>query len=395
MPQMVEGKSVSWSKNEASSLVYFWNCSSGGCSGGATGWELGLSAPQITVRYNANVYNADTGALIIDGSSLTVGTRLRFAAAPYSDSDIDWAATGYTNDSPNGHWINGAAAPAFACEAGDISAINANDGLNNRYTIYTPLSINPPNSSLDFTGTTTALTNQGGGVYRVDSSGAIQAQFVFAPTYGEFYYRYKMTFKNFAPMLLNVNQCYGNQTPMEVSTGFSFPSCFVGFCPPTYGHTDYRLDVPQMSVPFSFTVPSTNNNPNPPSLTGPTTGSTSTNYPFTTQASDMDGDQVRYGIDWDNNNTVDEWTAYVASNTAVNTNHQWATPGTYTLKALTQDSKSAVSGWSAPLTITIQTIVNGACGAANGFPTTNPPAIGLCFSKFFKYLRSESNDLID
>jgi hypothetical protein len=30
--------------------------------------------------------------------------------------------------------------------------------------------------------------------------------------------------------------------------------------------------------------------------------------------------------------------------------------------------------------MTIQNIVNGTCGAANAFPTTNPPTIGLCFS---------------
>jgi hypothetical protein len=121
-----------------------------------------------------------------------------------------------------------------------------------------------------------------------------------------------------------------------------------------------------------------NNPPTTPSLTGPTTGNTATPYPYVTQASDPDGNTVRYGIDWDNNKTIDEWTAYAASNTAVSTNHAWATPGSYTFEALAQDSNGASSGWSTPLTMTIATSVSGLCGLANGTPTTPPPTIGLC-----------------
>ncbi len=122
-----------------------------------------------------------------------------------------------------------------------------------------------------------------------------------------------------------------------------------------------------------------NRAPNAPSLSGPTNGNINTIYQYATQATDPDGDTVRYGLDWDNNGVVDQWTAsYVASGTSVNTGHQWISPGTYTIRALAQDAAGATSGWSSALTVTINTPTNGVCGLANGVPTLTPPAVGLC-----------------
>ncbi len=351
----VEGKGVSWNKTETNDLAYYWNCS-GACPFGANGWEPGLTAPSITVRYNADVFDAGSGAIIPDGSVLTQGTRLRFQPRVHSAVDVDWFGSGVTNDSPNGQWISGANAPTFACLPSDESGTGVFDGVGNRYNVYTPYSVNPPTNSLDFTGTTATLTDQGGGVYRIDSPGVIRTQFVFSPTYGKFYYRYKMTAKSFST--LNLNQCYGNQSAMEeITATMAPPFCIpvMGIvCPgPTYQHSNYQTNIPEQRIAFNFNVPGSNNPPAVPTLTGPTTGSPSTNYPYDTRASDPDGDTVRYGIDWDNNNTVDEWTGYVPSSTNVVTNHMWPFVGSNTFKALAQDSNGASSGWSIPLTMVI------------------------------------------
>ena len=354
------GKSVSWSKTEPKPLAYEWNCSDGsiGSCGGASGWELGLGNPSITVIYSADAYNVDTGASLMDGATIPLGTRIQFVPKTFNDTDISWFGTGYSSDSPNGHWISGAAAPAFGCFSGDQSASSSviTGGITTVNT-YSPLSVNPPGVNINTNGSTATLTPLGGNMYRVDSPGSINGNVVFDSTYGEFYYRYLATAKS-SIWLGKLNTCYGNQTPMDTFDGYEIlPICISimgSYCPvPGALHSDYQLSVPIQTVSFTFNTPSSNNPPATPSLTGPSVGSPSTNYPYDTQAADPDGDNIRYGIDWDNNNTVDEWTAYVPSNTALSTNHSWALAGSYTFKALAQDSNGASSGWSTPLTMTI------------------------------------------
>ena len=202
IPHLSEAKGQDggqWSKTEPNPLAYFWNCSSSaGCYRGATGWEKGLSAPQVTVDYYADIYDDTTNTIITDGTSVAVGSTLRFVPKPYNDADTNWFAYGFTQDSPNGHWISGAAAPTFGCNNGDISNTNITDDNGNVYNTYSPLSINPPVNSLDLTSSTASLINISPNVYKVNSAGTIVAKFIFASTNGEFYYRYKMTSKAYS-----------------------------------------------------------------------------------------------------------------------------------------------------------------------------------------------------
>lgn len=112
--QTIEAKSVSWSKTESSgTFLYKWNGGDdGNTNNGFSGWSVGLKSPSITVSYTADVYNNTTGAKLSDGASVPIGTVLRFTPKAYADSDISWFGTGYSNDSPNGHWIANAGAPA-------------------------------------------------------------------------------------------------------------------------------------------------------------------------------------------------------------------------------------------------------------------------------------------
>lgn len=99
-------------------------------------------------------------------------------------------------------------------------------------------------------------------------------------------------------------------------------------------------------VPDTVVVP--NVNPANLTVTGPTTGTTGQSYTFTLSATDPDGDTLRYGIDWNNDGTVDQWApgaGYVASGTSQSVGHAWSTPGTYTFQVLAQDSNGGNSGW--------------------------------------------------
>lgn len=105
---------------------------------------------------------------------------------------------------------------------------------------------------------------------------------------------------------------------------------------------------------------SQNQAPNDPSQpSGPTSGYTGTSYGYTTVTTDPDGDQVKYGWDWDGDYTVDEWTGYIASGQPYGVTHTWNSAGTYDVRVKAKDTNGAESGWSSSLTVDIQSSGGG------------------------------------
>ena len=103
-----EAKDVVWNDVENTTLIYFWD--NAGTSN-YSGWGKGLSNPNISVTYHAQIKNKDTGAIIADGASIPVGTHLTLTLLPHTSQDIYWFGTGYSTDSPYGDWIASAAPP--------------------------------------------------------------------------------------------------------------------------------------------------------------------------------------------------------------------------------------------------------------------------------------------
>ena len=88
------------------------------------------------------------------------------------------------------------------------------------------------------------------------------------------------------------------------------------------------------------------NPPNTPSTpSGPDSGMTSTQYSFSSSATDPDGDQVAVRFDWGDGDTS-AWSSFVNGGTAVSMSHAWSTSGNYSVKAQAKDVHSATSGWS-------------------------------------------------
>ena len=77
------------------------------------------------------------------------------------------------------------------------------------------------------------------------------------------------------------------------------------------------------------------NPPNAPSITGRTKGKTGSSYQYTFNATDPDGDNIRYIIDWGDNTS--NTTGYYPSGTDVKINHTWSNDGTYNITAKAQD----------------------------------------------------------
>ena len=95
------------------------------------------------------------------------------------------------------------------------------------------------------------------------------------------------------------------------------------------------------------------NNPNNPD--GPTILNIDETGIYSTNTSDLDGDEVQYRFDWDANGSHDysDWTDFVPSNTTISMDYSWSNGGSYVVKAQARDIYNEISGWSNGLSVYI------------------------------------------
>jgi hypothetical protein len=91
--------------------------------------------------------------------------------------------------------------------------------------------------------------------------------------------------------------------------------------------------------------------PNKPS--GPSTGEPRVEYIYSTSTTDPDGDMVRYGWEWTQDNYVDSWTEFYTSDVICNIKLGFDKIGTYYLRVIAEDEHGAHSDFSSALTIVI------------------------------------------
>jgi len=336
------------------------------------GYVTGLSNPNVTVGYDTSVTDV-AGNPISQGGTVTQGQVIKLIFKPFVDHNIAWFGTGYSMDSPYGHWQSGATAPArvsnkTTCNADDFVVTTTVYGWN--FDVYVPLQVNQPTISLTntsgLTGCTSALQGDGSTVYTctVGSTGSLAPTFNWSSTYGKFYYRY-YDYRNGTsggvtiPLLPG---CYGNNIPLADENILSGNTVEPG----------YSVAIPGTSLTYNLTSSLVSNNPpNLPTITGPTTGTPTTVYNYTITATDPDNDTVDYLVDWNNDGVADASlpaSGYVPSGTGQSGGHSWSSPGTYTFKARAQDSKGALSAW-ASYSVTIAAPV-AATGSLTASPTT-------------------------
>lgn len=125
------------------------------------------------------------------------------------------------------------------------------------------------------------------------------------------------------------------------------------------------------SLPLVINVIGANHAPNTPETpSGPSTGQVGIAYTFSTKTTDLDGDAIKYGWDWDGDGTVDEWSALMSSGSTDTRTHMWSTAGTYAIQVRAEDSKAGLSAFSTPKTIIITS------NSAPNKPSISGPAIG-------------------
>jgi len=96
-----------------------------------------------------------------------------------------------------------------------------------------------------------------------------------------------------------------------------------------------------------------NSPPSTPSKSsGPTLCSINKTCYYSTSATDLDGDRIMYGWDWNGDGTVDEWTNLKTFGTTIQA-HSWMEAGTYNVKVKAKDEYGEESAWSNSLTVNV------------------------------------------
>lgn len=356
-------------------LGHYWDFG-GAYTGMGTGFAPGLSNWNVTIQYNAQVKK---NGVALSGNYVAVGDNVTFEAIPFVDTDISWFGTGRSSDSPFGHWLNGATAPSATFAATDYVGrddwslnTGGDAGLSFVFDVYIPLSVHPPVVTYDHTGSTAGLSCDASGQNcSVTSPGTIQGHVNFGSTYGKFYYMY-------IPIISYWSGIYYNQVAMREGFG----DCYAHWweCSGGFAGSDYVLPVDTITITFNLTAVSNNNPPAVPTLSADAPSkNVSTDFTFTAQSTDPDGDTLRYGFDFTGVAVTPglyaPTIATLASGTPQSALYQWPLPGTYTVRVRAEDNRGGVSGWSTPVTVTVNALppnpiinsftINGSTGSVN------------------------------
>lgn len=331
---------VAGSFGVANATSVSWNITEGALhspdtSFGSRNASANVYNPVMSFEYRAYVKNADTGEIIIPGGTVAVGTRLEFSFDTHQSSDVSWVGSGGAYDSPYGEWRSGATAPTRQCHADDFvmsgwSNTNGGFGYGN-YSMYVNMAVHPPiKTVLGLSGLSCDTpASDGSVVCTANGSGTIPAEFSFDETYAKFY-----------PQIKSGTQCRVYNQPMSIShTTWQY----------AYGTS---LSIPEKTISYPIVIAGEEGSePNDPSVSAALGGQCIVGTPFsiTMSATDADGDSVRYGIDWDADDSIDQFapaSGYVSSGTSQTATRTYSEAGDKTIQVLAQDQHGYSSGWS-------------------------------------------------
>ena len=114
---------------------------------------------------------------------------------------------------------------------------------------------------------------------------------------------------------------------------------------------DDTVDFSLEMIATSYPSPDSPLKPDTPS--GETNGQIGQSYDYTTKAIDPNGDQIKYGWDWDGDLIPDEWTGWYDSDVTITTSHTWTQQGNYDIRVKARDTSGLESEWSDPLPVSM------------------------------------------
>ncbi|NTW14521.1 MAG: hypothetical protein HGA31_05855 [Candidatus Moranbacteria bacterium] len=303
-------------------------------------WPKALKNQNVSITYNARVIDAVSRRELCEGETVPVGSRVRFEAVPYKNTDISWFGTGMSYDTPFGYWKKDADPPNFECSTADeMTGIETQaGGLAGPTQIFIPFSVDFPNVSYRHEGTATLNCKNNNSECQVMSPGTIRSSVVFGNTFGQFYFRRIMHVASGYYKFLD-GLCTGNDDPLSERKIGNYGTYF----------KPYYVNVPEISIPFGLTAVTVSAPPTAPIVTGPDSNLVSQSSEFSVNSTDPDGDTLRYGFDWNNDGSVEQWMpadGFVASGVSQTASYSWIDPGTVSFKVLAEDSKGSRSPWT-------------------------------------------------
>lgn len=312
-----------------------------------------LRDPMVSVTYNVLVSEVDASGnelrILPSGSTVPMGTKVKYQFIPHEYTDIYWFGTGNTWDSPYGDWISGAGAPPRDDRCAPKNHYDTFKLSGKDFKLFAALSIDFPIKSVTVNNATCSTS----GINKdciLTATGTTEAVFNFEPTSGMFYPGF---YANGAG-LKNASQGGNRCAKTSESYGYTNPMKKTKTPDQNTGHQtsgDFVMQVPKQVISHTLVVSNaTDQNDIPGNLFVSAVGGGSciigTPYSIQMHASDPNNVPIRYGIDWDNNGSVDQFvppSGYVASGTTQTASRTYTTPGTKTVRVFAQNQDGLVS----------------------------------------------------
>lgn len=345
----VHADSVVWTKVQPNLLTT-------GENGPRRSWTSYLYAPGVSITYAASVWEVDANdskmRQLTNNEQIPKGTRVLFEFKPHVYTDISWYGTGNIHGTPYGDWVAGAALSGPGTGSNSVICVGKNlyesvgEAKQKGVKLYAELSVAPPTKHVAVNGSGVSCAASGSTndqICTLNEPGSINAQFTFDPTSGHFYGGYIS------------NHTYVHATcdylgiPMETYTGSNFDQNVLAS-----SRSQFTMNVPIQTIPFTINVdmPSaTATPPFAPALAASSGAACTVDQPHSISmtATDPNGDNIRYGIDWDADGSIDQYvpaSGYVPSGSTETAVRTYSIAGSKTVKVRTQDEGGLSSNWA-------------------------------------------------
>ncbi len=312
--------------------------------------------PTVSVQYGTRLVKIDDSdndiGTVACGGTVPKGTRVKIQIIPQARQDVFWFNTGGAFDTPYGIWAQNAELqnPENVLCVDDNFVYQHGRGTP-WFKSYATFVVNPPVTNINVTGASCeGSTSDSERVCNLDIVGSVSFDTTFSNVFGYFYgaNKYRKDRLNNTPSGI----CYARRSFLVNHAAYKEDRT-TGRYPVYKGRAKWenqpKIEVPDQTISCSVTVEDVSGEP-PATPTVYSNGSCVIGSAFTLNinSTDPDNDAIRYGIDWDNNGTVDQFTpatGYVPSGTTQSLSRTYTTEGTKTIRVLAQDEKGLTSGW--------------------------------------------------
>lgn len=305
-----------------------------------------IDNPNVTIQYGVSVVDSSTGATIPPNGTVQAGRHVTLRFKPHVSEDIYWFATGHFLSSPYGDWVSSQSLSPSGPDAVPIEAGGSIENLCTQKNLITSpdrsgggetsgfgsLSVNGPNKHISGLAGFSCTPLDNGNLDCVFSNpGQVDPVFVFDSTYARFF-----------------------TTTGSYSTGASCGSprnlTYKGTARKSGSSQPFVLTVPEATIvyPLNVVVP-VGGAPSSPSVSASAICVADSVFTISMTSSDAENDDLRYGVDWNNDGALDQWvpsTGYSASGSSQNASRTYTSAGSKTIRVLAEDSHGLQSGWT-------------------------------------------------